>query len=55
VHGRSRYPRFSKIGLEEIHSTGSEVLTNIAQLSAREVVDDSDLLDSSRDQMIRKG
>src|SRR5258707_6656557 len=54
LYRRARHSWFAQIGLQEVQFASSEVVSNIVEVSARQIIRDSDFLDTSRNQMVRE-
>ncbi len=54
LHGRPRHTGFPQIGLQKIDLARAEILANVAEMAAGQVIDDANFFRASRQQLIRK-
>jgi hypothetical protein len=54
LHRRPRHTRFPQIGLQKIYLASAEVLANVAEMPAAQVIDDANFFRPSRQQLVDK-
>ena len=54
LHCRARHPRFAQIRLQKINFASAQMLANVAEVTAAQIIDEANFGSSAREKLIRE-